>query len=89
MDKPIVWTKSQLDALEARADKILVSAAAGSGKSTVLTERIIRAVTSAGSSNQAKPYDLDKIMVVTYTRASADDLKNKITNALNPYRFTV
>lgn len=82
MDKPIVWTKSQLDALEARADKILVSAAAGSGKSTVLTERIIRAVTSAGSSNQAKPYDLDKIMVVTYTRASADDLKNKITNAI-------
>ncbi|MBR2474519.1 MAG: UvrD-helicase domain-containing protein [Clostridia bacterium] len=77
MAQEIKWTPSQLDAIEARADKILVSAAAGSGKSTVLTKRIINAVT-----DELSPYDIDRLMIVTFTRASAEDLKNKITRAL-------
>lgn len=77
MSNGFEWTQSQLDSITAKADKILVSAAAGSGKSTVLTERIIRSVTDIESKT-----DLDDIMVVTFTRASADDLKDKITEAL-------
>ena len=76
MTTEIQWTQSQLDAIEAPCNKILVSAAAGSGKSTVLTQRIITALTAKAAK------DIDKLMVVTFTRASAEDLRNKITHAL-------
>ncbi len=71
----IEFTSSQRSAIEARANKILVSAAAGSGKSTVLTERIISSLTERG-------LDISRLLVVTFTHASADDLKMKIANAL-------
>ncbi len=69
----IKFTDSQRAAINAEAPKILISAAAGSGKSTVLTERIISSVTS-----EEKAFDISKILAVTFTKASAEDLKAKI-----------
>ena len=73
----INFTDSQRAAIEVTAPKILISAAAGSGKSTVLTERIISSVTS-----EKKSFDISKILAVTFTKASAEDLKKKIGNAV-------
>ncbi len=70
----IKFTDSQRAAIDAEAPKILISAAAGSGKSTVLTERIISSVTS-----EEKAFDISKILAVTFTKASAEDLKAKIS----------
>ncbi len=70
----IKFTDSQLAAINATAPKILISAAAGSGKSTVLTERIISSVIS-----EEKAFDISKILAVTFTKASAEDLKVKIS----------
>ncbi len=73
-----VWTPSQLAAIEIKNQTMLVSAAAGSGKTTVLTERIIRSLT-----DEEHPTELSRILVVTFTRAAAADLKAKISKALN------
>ncbi len=70
-------TQNQQTAVDARADKILVSAAAGSGKSTVLTERIIASIIS-----DERKFDISRLLVVTFTHASADDLRTKIADAL-------
>ncbi len=70
----IKFTDSQRAAISAYSPKILISAAAGSGKSTVLTERIISSVTS-----EEKAFDISKILAVTFTKASAEDLKAKIS----------
>lgn len=56
--------------------ELLVSAAAGSGKTTVLTARIIDRIVN-------KRIGIDKFLIVTFTRLSAEDLKEKLTNALN------
>lgn len=71
------WTASQEDAMNIRDKMLLVSAAAGSGKTSVLTERIIRLLTAPDS--QA---DLSRILVVTFTRAAAAELKARIASAL-------
>lgn len=71
------WTPSQETILNMRDKMLLVSAAAGSGKTSVLTERIIRLLTEEGS--QA---DLSRILVVTFTRAAAAELKSRIAQAL-------
>ncbi len=73
----INWTKSQLDAITVKAPRVLVSAAAGSGKSTVLTERIIRSLT-----DKEAPSDISGILAVTFTKAAAEELKAKISKAL-------
>lgn len=70
------WTPAQTVAIETRNKTLLLSAAAGSGKTTTLTERIIRSITEEGA-------DISKMLIVTFTRASASDLKTKITNAIN------
>ncbi len=72
------WTDAQLKAIETKNKTVLVSATAGSGKTTTLTERIIQSLT-----NEASPADLSKILVVTFTRASAADMKKKISDALS------
>ena len=72
------WTAAQLAAIERQDKTLLVSAAAGSGKTATLTERIIRSITDKSS-----PADISKMLIVTFTRASAGDLKNKILSALN------
>ncbi len=72
------WTPKQLEAINARDKTLLVSAAAGSGKTATLTERIVRRLTDPVS-----PLSISKILVVTYTRMSAADLKRKISSAIS------
>lgn len=71
------WTPDQLAAITERGKTLLVAAAAGSGKTATLTERIIRTLTE-----DDPPGSLSRMLVVTFTRASAADLKNKIARAL-------
>ncbi len=72
-----LWTPSQEAAMSIHGCDLLVSAAAGSGKTSVLTERIIRALV-----DPEHPADLSRMLIVTFTRASAADLKAKIAKAL-------
>ena len=71
------WTASQEAAMNISDKMLLVSAAAGSGKTSVLTERIIRLLTAPNSRA-----DLSRILVVTFTRAAAAELKSRIASAL-------
>ena len=71
------WTDEQLSAINTRDKTLLVSAAAGSGKTATLTERIIRSLTDPVS-----PMDIDSILVVTFTNAAASELRAKISRAL-------
>ena len=71
------WTPSQEAAMSLRGRTLLVSAAAGSGKTSVLTERIIRTLT-----DKENPADLSRLLVVTFTRAAAAELKSRIAEAL-------
>ena len=71
------WTQAQLQAITSRDKTLLVSAAAGSGKTATLTERIIRKLTEKNS-----PADISDMLIVTFTRASAADLRAKISAAL-------
>lgn len=71
------WTDAQLSAIHTRGKTLLVSAAAGSGKTATLTERIIQSITS-----EQEPADLSRMLIVTFTRAAAADLKTKISKAL-------
>ena len=72
------WTKAQSAAIETKNKTLLVSAAAGSGKTSTLTERIIRSIT-----DKDNPSDISKMLIVTFTRASAADLRAKILGAIN------
>lgn len=72
------WTPSQEAAINAHGHDILVSAAAGSGKTAALTERIIRALTREDS-----PTDITRILAVTFTRAAAAELRQRISRALS------
>lgn len=72
------WTPKQQLAIETHGKTLLVSAAAGSGKTATLTERIVRALTDENS-----PSSIDKMLVVTFTRLSASDLKRKISEAIS------
>ncbi len=69
------WTKDQKQAITKSNANILVSASAGSGKTAVLVERIIQKVIN-------EYLDIDKILVVTFTNAAAQELKEKILNAI-------
>ncbi|MBQ7982134.1 MAG: UvrD-helicase domain-containing protein, partial [Clostridia bacterium] len=71
------WTTAQREAIRARGETLLVSAAAGSGKTAVLTERIIDRVL-----DEEHPLDLTQILVVTFTKAAAAELKSRIRAAL-------
>ncbi len=72
------WTEKQLQAINVRDKTILVSAAAGSGKTATLTERIVRKLIDENA-----PSSIDKMLIVTFTRLSAADLKRKISNAIS------
>jgi ATP-dependent helicase/nuclease subunit A len=69
------WTKEQKLAIDANGNNILVSASAGSGKTAVLVERVISKVIHSH-------IDIDKILVVTFTNASAIELKEKLLTAI-------
>lgn len=72
------WTPNQSNAINARGKNILVSAAAGSGKTAVLVERVIKYIT-----DEKNPIDVDKLLVVTFTNAAAAEMKSRISAALN------
>ncbi|MBQ2944137.1 MAG: helicase-exonuclease AddAB subunit AddA [Ruminococcus sp.] len=71
------WTDNQRLAIKARGGSLLVSAAAGSGKTAVLVERVIQMVT-----DNISPVPIDRLLIVTYTRAAAAELKERIRNTL-------
>lgn len=73
-----VWTESQRQAIDAKGGSIIVSAAAGSGKTAVLVERVISLIT-----DKDNPVDADRILVVTYTRAAAAELKERLYSKLS------
>ena len=72
------WTPQQNNAITARNRNILVSAAAGSGKTAVLVERVIRLITDKES-----PVDIDKLLIVTFTNAAAAEMRYRISKSLN------
>ena len=71
------FTPSQERAIKSRGNSILVSAAAGSGKTRVLTERLMSYVT-----DKENPRSIDSFLVITYTRAAAAELKARIIGEL-------
>ena len=73
----VKWTPAQSDAIYARGKSIAVSAAAGSGKTAVLTRRIIERVCAEDASG-----DISRILVVTFTKAAASELASRISDAL-------
>ncbi len=71
------WTPAQEAAIKTRGRTLLISAAAGSGKTATLTERIIRRLTDPEA-----PVELSRLLVVTFTRAAATELRERIGKAL-------
>ena len=71
------WTPEQRHCIDARGGTVLVSAAAGSGKTTVLVERVIRRIT-----DEQHPVDADRLLVVTFTKAAAAEMKQRLGKAL-------
>jgi ATP-dependent helicase/nuclease subunit A len=71
------WTDEQWKAIVADGQDILVAAAAGSGKTAVLVERIIEKIVA-----QDDPIDVDRLLVVTFTNASAAEMKTRIGEAI-------
>ncbi|WP_343009148.1 helicase-exonuclease AddAB subunit AddA [Clostridium celatum] len=72
------WTNEQAQAIKTRNCNLLVAAAAGSGKTAVLVERIIKIIT-----NEENPVDIDKLLVVTFTSAAAAEMRERIAAAIS------
>ncbi|WCN36376.1 helicase-exonuclease AddAB subunit AddA [Aneurinibacillus uraniidurans] len=79
MEKPVgsTWTDEQWSAIAARGSHILVAAAAGSGKTAVLVERIIRRI-----ADESDPINVDNLLVVTFTKAAAAEMRQRIGEKL-------
>lgn len=73
----VTWTTDQQHAIDARGSNILVSAAAGSGKTAVLVERAVRLIT-----DEADGTDADRLLVVTFTNAAAAEMKVRLSQSL-------
>ena len=71
------WTIPQLDAINTRDKELLISAAAGSGKTATLTERIIRSLT-----DENDPKDISRMLIVTFTKKAAGELRQRIFSAV-------
>ena len=72
------WTAEQQNAIEARKGSVLVSAAAGSGKTAVLTQRVIERIT-----DKENPTSVDRLLIVTFTRAAAQEMRERISDRVN------
>ena len=72
------WTSEQQNVIDFRNRNILVSAAAGSGKTAVLVERIIKLIT-----DKEHPVDIDNLLVLTFTNAAAAEMRERIGNAID------
>lgn len=73
----VAWTEDQKKVIDTRGKNLLVSAAAGSGKTAVLVERILTLIT-----DQTHPVDVDRLLITTFTRAAAGEMKERIGKAL-------
>lgn len=73
----VAWTSDQQKVIDLRNRNILVSAAAGSGKTAVLVERIIKMI-----SEGENPVDVDKLLIVTFTNAAAAEMRERILQAI-------
>lgn len=73
----INWTPQQQKVIESRNRNLLVSAAAGSGKTAVLVERIVQMIT-----DQSSPVDIDQLLVMTFTKAAAAEMKERVSAAI-------
>lgn len=73
----VSWTREQQQVIDLRNRNILVSAAAGSGKTAVLVERILNKMTRTDA-----PVDIDRLLVVTFTRAAAGEMKERLRTAV-------
>lgn len=73
----VKWTKEQEKVINLRNRSLLVSAAAGSGKTAVLVQRIISMVT-----DEAEPLDIDRLLVVTFTNAAAAEMRERVGAAI-------
>lgn len=71
----MAWTSKQLQAINQKGSNILVAAAAGSGKTAVLVERIINKITKEN-------VDIDKLLVVTFTNAAATEMRERVLDAI-------
>ncbi len=74
---PVTWTKEQRQVICERGKDMLVSAAAGSGKTAVLVERILSRIT-----DEQHPIDIDRLLVVTFTNAAASEMRSRIRDEL-------
>ena len=74
----VKWTKEQQAAIDTHDCNLLVAAAAGSGKTAVLVERIIKIIT-----NKDNPIDIDRLLVVTFTNAAASEMRERIAEAIS------
>ena len=70
----MAWTNEQLDAINRDNSNIIVSAGAGSGKTAVLTERVIRKLKNG--------VDVDRLLVLTFTNEAANEMKSRIRDAI-------
>lgn len=70
------WTEAQENAINAKGGTVLVSAAAGSGKTAVLVQRVINLITGEN------PVDVNRLLVVTFTNAAAAEMKSRISKSL-------
>ena len=73
----VKWTEEQQKVISLRDRNILVSAAAGSGKTAVLVERILSKITDPEA-----PVDIDRLLIMTFTRAAAGEMKERIRGAI-------
>ena len=72
------WTEEQSKVITLRDRNILVSAAAGSGKTAVLVQRILSKIMDPD-----RPMDIDRLLIMTFTRAAAGEMKERISNAID------
>ena len=70
----MAWTNEQLEAINRDNSNIIVSAGAGSGKTAVLTERVIRKLKTG--------VDVDRLLVLTFTNEAANEMKSRIRDAI-------
>lgn len=73
----MTWTKQQQQVIELRNRNLLVSAAAGSGKTAVLVERIVQKVL-----DKDHPVDIDRMLIVTFTKAAAAEMRERVSQAI-------
>lgn len=73
----MTWTKEQQQVIALRNRNLLVSAAAGSGKTAVLVERIVQKVLDV-----RHPVDIDRMLIVTFTKAAAAEMRERVSQAI-------